>query len=123
MEALMIEQDIETLIISAIRIPIAKELFVDTKDVVEHGDNDNDNKHDDIHSARSFAVQPSGLQLDDDDVEIEEDEDLDADEEDDKVGNEDEDQNEDMDADSELVDKCKGESSVEDMLRTGCDIV
>ena len=55
MEALMMELDIETLIISAIHIPIVKKLPFNTEDVVEHGDNNNNNKHDDIHSARSCA--------------------------------------------------------------------
>jgi hypothetical protein len=88
MEALMMEPDIETPIISAIRIPIAKDLSFDDEDRVDDSDNDNDNEHDDIHSARSRAQRYRGLQLDDDQVENEgvadEDEDEDVDEDEDE---------------------------------------
>jgi hypothetical protein len=73
MEALMMEPDIETLIISAIRILIAKESFFDAENAVEDGHNDNIYEHDDIHSARSRAPRYRVLQLDDDDVKIEKD--------------------------------------------------
>jgi hypothetical protein len=55
MEVLIMEPDIETPIISAIRITISKELSLNAKDRVEDGDNDNDYKHGNIHSARSCA--------------------------------------------------------------------
>ena len=107
MEALMMELDIETPIISAISIPIAKDLNLDAKDGVEDSNYNNDNEHDDIHSARSYAQWYHGLQLDDD-VEIEEDED--------------EDEDEDKDAESELVDNYEGESSLENVLEAGCNM-
>ena len=118
MEALMMEPDIETPIISAIRIPIAEELSFNAEDGVEDSNNDNDYEHDNIYSARSHAQRHRGLQLDDDDVEIEEDEDEDEDEDE----KEDEDEDEDKDAESELVVNCEGESSVEDVLHAGCNM-
>ena len=54
-EALMMEPDIKTPIISAISITIVKDLYFDTQDGIEDGDNDNDNEDDDIHSARHSA--------------------------------------------------------------------
>jgi hypothetical protein len=118
MEALMMEPDIETPIISAIHIPIAKDLFFDAEDRVDDGDNDSDNEHDDIHSARSRAQRHRGLQLDDDQVENE----GVADE--DEHGDEDVDEDEDEynDVESESVDDWEGESSLEDVLQAGCDV-
>jgi hypothetical protein len=54
-EALIMEPDIMTPIISAIYISIAKELFFDAEDGVEDGNNDNDYEHNHIRSARSHA--------------------------------------------------------------------
>jgi hypothetical protein len=117
MEALMMELDIETPIISAIRIPIAKDLSFDDEDRVDDSDNDNDNEHDDIHSARSCAQRHRGLQLDDqvkNEGVADEDEDEDVDE--------DEDEDEYKDIESESVDDCEGESSLEDVLQAGCNV-
>ena len=115
MEAVMMEQNIETPIISAISIPSTIDLYFDAWDGVEDIDYDNDNKHVDIDSARSHAPQHCGLQLDDD-VKIKKDEN----ENENKDENEDED--EDKDTELELVDNCEGESSLENMLQVGCNV-
>ncbi|KAF8539494.1 hypothetical protein BDD12DRAFT_882271 [Trichophaea hybrida] len=94
MEALMMEPNIETPIISAIRIPIVK------------------------NYDRSRAKQYRGLQLDDDQVENEGVVDKDVDEDVD----EDKDKDKYKDVESESVDDCKGESSVQDVLQAGCDV-
>jgi hypothetical protein len=55
MDVLRMEPDIETPIISAICIPIAKEMPFNAEDGVEHSNDDSNYEHDDIHSARSRA--------------------------------------------------------------------
>ena len=74
MEALIMEPDIETLIISEITIHIAKDWYLDLEDGVEDSDDDNNNEHDNIYGARSCTQWHHELQQNDN-VKIEDDED------------------------------------------------